>query len=159
LKIPEPPKAVAESGQQSMRAGILVVAVASLAVSAASPARSQDRTFNGFDCVHCSGYSAGYKWAERKGITDEDDCPDGHSQSFHEGCVAYTQGQVAHPDEDDDGGPVGHPGRRMRAPADDDVMMTAITNRAAGRAMLTGLPDGSITCRQVQLSRRRIYGL
>jgi hypothetical protein len=103
-----------------MLAGILVVAFASLAVSAASPARSQDRTFNGVDCVHCSGYSAGYKWAERKGVTDEDDCPGGDSQSFHEGCVAYTQGQVADPDEDDDGDAVGHRGRRMRAPADND---------------------------------------
>jgi hypothetical protein len=102
-----------------MPAGILVVAFASLVASAASPARSQDRTFNGVDCVHCSGYSAGYKWAERKGITDEDDCPDGNSQSFHEGCVAYTQGQVADPDEDD-GDAVGHRGRRMGAPADDD---------------------------------------
>jgi hypothetical protein len=103
-----------------MLAGILVVAFASLAVSAASPARSQDRTFNGVDCVRCSGYSAGYKWAERKGVTDEDDCPGGDSQSFHEGCVAYTQGQVADPDEDDDGDAVGHRGRRMRAPADND---------------------------------------
>jgi hypothetical protein len=101
-----------------MWAVILRVAVALLAVTAASPARAQDRTFNGFDCVHCSGYSAGYKWAERKGITDEDDCPDGNSQSFRDGCVAYTQGQVADPDEDDD--TVGHRGLRMRAPANDD---------------------------------------
>ena len=116
-------EAVAEWGQQSMRTGILVAAFASLAVTlavtAASPVRAQDRTFNDFDCVHCSGHSAGYKWAERKGITDEDDCPVGNSQSFHEGCVAYTQGQVADPDEDDDGDAVGHRGRRSM-PADDD---------------------------------------
>jgi hypothetical protein len=76
-------------------------------------ALAQDRTFGGFDCtLDCSGHSAGYKWAERKGITDEANCPDGNSQSFHEGGVAYTQGQVADPDEDDDGGAVGHRGRR-----------------------------------------------
>jgi hypothetical protein len=105
-------EALAESGKQFMRAVILVLAFAP-AVVFTSPALAQDRTFGGFDCtVDCSGHSAGYKWAERKGITDEANCPDGNSQSFHEAGVAYTQGQVADPDEDDDGGAVGHRGRR-----------------------------------------------
>jgi hypothetical protein len=100
---------------------ILVLTLAlTITVAIASPAPAQDRTFGGYDCTaDCSSHSAGYKWAERRDITDEDDCPDGNSQSFHEGCVAYTQGQVADPNKDDDDDTVGHGGRRSM-PADDD---------------------------------------
>jgi hypothetical protein len=58
--------------------------------------------------VDCSGHAAGYKWADDHSITDELDCPDGNSQSFQEGCVAYTQDNMrSDPDEDDDGKPAG----------------------------------------------------
>jgi hypothetical protein len=74
-----------------------------------SQAAAQDRTYGDFDCtVDCSGHAAGYKWADDHSITDELDCPDGNSQSFHEGCVAYTQDNMrSDPDEDDDGKPAG----------------------------------------------------
>lgn len=47
--------------------------------------------FHGYDCRdNCSGHEAGYAWAERKGITDPDDCS-GNSDSFVEGCIAYAE--------------------------------------------------------------------
>jgi len=47
-------------------------------------------TFHGYACnTDCSGHESGYAWAERKGITDPDDCG-GKSQSFIEGCRAYA---------------------------------------------------------------------
>ena len=72
-------------------------------------ASAQDRTYGGFDCtVDCSGHAAGYKWADGHDITDELDCPDGNSQSFHEGCVAYTQDNMRSDlDADDDDQPAG----------------------------------------------------
>ena len=86
-----------------MRVGILIVAVSTLTLVTIPCAFAQYRTFGGYDCtVDCSGHSAGYKWAERKGITDEADCPYGNSQSFHEGCIAYTGDQAIDPDRDDD---------------------------------------------------------
>ena len=84
-------------------------------------AAAQDRTFGGFDCtIDCSGHSAGYKWAEKKGITNKAECPYGNSQSFHEGCIAYTRGLISDPDEDDDGDAVGSHRPRMMEPDDDD---------------------------------------
>lgn len=48
-------------------------------------------TFRGYPCtVDCSGHAAGYNWAQRKDIDDEDDCT-GRSQSFIEGCLAYVE--------------------------------------------------------------------
>ena len=48
-------------------------------------------TFHGYECTQdCNGHEAGYEWAEEKGITDPDDCG-GESQSFIEGCRAYTE--------------------------------------------------------------------
>ena len=48
-------------------------------------------TFHGYECtVDCSGHEAGYAWAEENGITDPGDCG-GNSQSFIEGCIAYTE--------------------------------------------------------------------
>jgi hypothetical protein len=38
----------------------------------------------------CSGHTAGFKWAEQKGIDDIDDCG-GNSNSFIEGCEAYVE--------------------------------------------------------------------
>lgn len=50
-------------------------------------------TFYGYACkTDCSGHKAGYAWAERKGITDPDDCG-GKSQSFIEGCRAFAAGR------------------------------------------------------------------
>lgn len=49
------------------------------------------RYFGGYPCTQdCSGHDAGYEWAERRGITDPDDCG-GRSQSFIEGCQAYAE--------------------------------------------------------------------
>lgn len=48
-------------------------------------------TFMGYTCTKdCSGHRAGYRWAERKGIDDADDCT-GNSRSFIEGCKAYVE--------------------------------------------------------------------
>lgn len=60
-------------------------------------------TFKGYECtVDCSGHEAGYQWAEEKGIDDPDDCG-GKSESFIEGCRAYTEEQqgVSRSDDDD----------------------------------------------------------
>ncbi|HEV7702195.1 MAG TPA: hypothetical protein VGO63_02000 [Candidatus Paceibacterota bacterium] len=52
------------------------------------------KTFYGYDCKgDCSGHEAGYKWAENKNITDEDECG-GNSNSFKEGCKAYVTGDI-----------------------------------------------------------------
>lgn len=51
----------------------------------------QPNTFFGYACKDdCSGHAAGYNWAQRKDIDDEDDCT-GRSQSFIEGCLAYIE--------------------------------------------------------------------
>lgn len=47
--------------------------------------------FYEYKCVDdCSGHYAGYDWAEKKGITNEEDCV-GDSQSFVEGCKVYVE--------------------------------------------------------------------
>ncbi len=52
---------------------------------------NRPRTFHGYICTtDCSGHAAGYRWAQRKNIDDEDDCT-GKSQSFVEGCLAYVE--------------------------------------------------------------------
>jgi len=79
-----------------MRANIMIVALAVLAVFAlVYMARTQDRTHAGFNCctVDCSGHEAGYRWAEQNSIDDEDYCPDGDSESFQQGCIAYVRGE------------------------------------------------------------------
>jgi len=54
------------------------------------PADAQ--TFGGYECtVDCSGHEAGFRWAEEHDITSSQDCPDGNSNSFHEGCLARTE--------------------------------------------------------------------
>jgi hypothetical protein len=48
------------------------------------------KTYKGYECTDdCSGHEAGYEWAQRKGITDPDDCG-GNSNSFIEGCKSYV---------------------------------------------------------------------
>ena len=55
--------------------------------------------FKGSPCTKdCSGHKAGYAWAEKKGITDPDDCR-GRSASFVKGCRIYAEEQRA---EDED---------------------------------------------------------
>jgi len=47
-------------------------------------------TRDNWECTgDCSGHNAGYEWASEKGISDPSDCG-GKSQSFIEGCEAYT---------------------------------------------------------------------
>jgi hypothetical protein len=77
-----------------MRAYIMIVALPIFAmVALAYAARTHDRTYVGFNCtVDCSGQEAGYRWAEQHSIDDEDYCPDGDSESFYEGCIAYVRG-------------------------------------------------------------------
>lgn len=60
-------------------------------------------TFHGDPCtVDCSGHQAGYAWAEKHDIDDEDNCG-GNSESFIEGCKAYVREQQGmSPDEDSD---------------------------------------------------------
>lgn len=62
----------------------------------------QGLTFHGYDCTqNCSGHEAGYEWAERKGIDDEDDCT-GKSNSFIEGCIAYVKEQNGEGEDSDE---------------------------------------------------------
>jgi hypothetical protein len=95
-------------------------AVAVLVLTMA-PARAQDRTFGDFECTDdCSGHAAGFKWAEKHSIDDEADCPQGNSQSFHEGCIAYTRDPSMDPDADDQGHQVGMPVPKSDDDDDDD---------------------------------------
>lgn len=64
-------------------------------------------TFGGYECSDdCSGHAAGYKWADEHNITEEQYCPKGNSQSFHEDCVVYTSEPARGASEDDDGNPI-----------------------------------------------------
>jgi hypothetical protein len=106
-----------------MRACIVIVALAVLAMlDLIYTASTQDRTYGTFDCtVDCLGREAGYKWAEQHSVDDEDYCPAGNSQSFHEGCVAYIQdGTRGDLDSDDNGIGLGIPINRPDAGDDDD---------------------------------------
>jgi hypothetical protein len=79
------------------------------------PLSGHDRTYAGFNCtVDCSGHQAGYRWAEQHSIDDEDYCPDGDSESFYEGCIAYVRGMA---DQADNGIGMGTP---INPDADDD---------------------------------------
>jgi Magnesium chelatase, subunit ChlI/Magnesium chelatase, subunit ChlI C-terminal len=103
-----------------MRAFALALAIVS-ALAFVRTAHAQNRTFGDFDCTDdCSGHSAGYKWAEKHGVEDEDNCPDGNSQSFHEGCIAYTRDQSLDPDSDDNGNAVGEPLPEPEPDSEDD---------------------------------------
>ena len=61
--------------------------------------------FNEYDCtIDCSGHTAGFEWAERKSISDGDDCDAAgehyNSPSFAEGCHAYLDGETKPDDEE-----------------------------------------------------------
>ena len=65
------------------------------------------RTFGGYYCtIDCSGHRAGYLWAEDQDIQDEFQCPQGRSNSFYEGCLAYTEDPSRGADDDDNGQPI-----------------------------------------------------
>jgi hypothetical protein len=54
----------------------------------------------GYECTEdCAGHEAGYHWAEEHNIDNPDDCG-GNSESFIEGCKAYTEENS--PDEEED---------------------------------------------------------
>jgi hypothetical protein len=92
-----------------------------LPITLAHTASAQAQTFGDFDCtVDCSGHEAGYNWADPHGIDNEEDCPDGNSQSFHEGCIAYTRDSNQGADEDDQGNTVGMPQERPDGDDNDD---------------------------------------
>lgn len=64
-------------------------------------------SFAGYDCTEdCSGHEAGYKWAERHDIDDEDDCvtagDNSNSPSFAEGCKAFVNGENSENSDVDD---------------------------------------------------------
>jgi hypothetical protein len=91
-----------------MKAAVFALTLGTLALTGS--AMAQDRTFGGYECKDdCEGHSAGYKWAEEKGMTTRAACPWGNSKSFHEACIAFTADPTHDPDEDDDGNPVGVP--------------------------------------------------
>jgi hypothetical protein len=53
----------------------------------------QPFTYKGYPCTKdCSGHMAGYAWAARNDIDDEDYCG-GSSNSFWEGCKSRTEGK------------------------------------------------------------------
>jgi len=53
-------------------------------------------TFRNYPCTKdCSGHQAGYDWATYWGITDPNECPYGHSNSFWEGCRSRGEGLPA----------------------------------------------------------------
>lgn len=63
------------------------------------------REFGGHECTDdCSGHAAGYRWAEARNITNENNCPlNGNATSFYEGCLVYVEDSDRGADEDDDG--------------------------------------------------------
>ncbi len=86
-----------------MRVKLFTIALTVTAV--AQPAMAA--TFGGYQCTEdCSGHAAGYKWAEEHNIREESYCPEGDSQSFHEGCIVYTNEPYRGATEDDDGNPI-----------------------------------------------------
>ena len=61
------------------------------------------QTFGGYPCtIDCSGHEAGAQWAQQHGVTSAAGCG-GNSQSFVEGCKAYTE---ENDDQDDYGSSV-----------------------------------------------------
>ena len=56
-------------------------------------------SFHGYGCTQdCSGHEAGYDWADRNNIQNENDCH-GNSNSFSEGCRAWVE---EHQDNEED---------------------------------------------------------
>jgi hypothetical protein len=86
-----------------MRNHRLLFAACTVLLAWSGPVNAQDRSFGGYECTDdCKAHAAGYRWAEKKQITESSECPLG-SNSFHEGCLAYTEDPYRGADEDDDG--------------------------------------------------------
>ena len=78
----------------------MLAAVVSAAILHPSGKAEAQDSFNGYPCTEdCSGHQAGYDWAQQNGIISSGDCG-GNSQSFIEGCQAYTE-ENADPDSQD----------------------------------------------------------
>lgn len=91
----ESPRAFSDPAHVTLLVVSAVVLVSAFTLT--TPVSSDD--FHGYPCTEdCSGHEAGYDWAQDNDIHDESDCS-GSSQSFIEGCEAYTQ---ENPSEDDD---------------------------------------------------------
>lgn len=88
----------------SIRAPLSAVCMLIVLIAAPCGLHAQGvKTFGGFYCGDdCSGHARGYDWAERRGLTDEDQCR-GQSDAFIEGCRAYIEDPYRGSDEDDDG--------------------------------------------------------
>jgi hypothetical protein len=90
-----------------MRHHLSLFAACSVVLAWSGPAGAEDRTFGGYECTdECSGHAAGYRWAEKKEITEGSECPLGASYSFLAGCLAYTEDPNRGADQDDDGNPI-----------------------------------------------------
>jgi hypothetical protein len=88
-----------------MRNHLLLFAACTALVGCSGPVDTQVRSFRG--CTDdCAGYAAGYHWAEKKQITVSSECPLGRSDSFNEGCFAYTEDRSRRADQDADGKPI-----------------------------------------------------
>ena len=96
-----------------MVAGIVVAGLMLLITRSASVA--QDRNFGRYPCtMDCADQSAGYDWARRRGVTAPENCPSGNSQSFNEGCRAYTENPRRDAGRDGSGDPNITPRSRQR---------------------------------------------
>jgi hypothetical protein len=75
-------------------------------VNAPDDTDNSDKEFDGYPCTEdCSGHEAGYDWAQRNDITDDEVCDTAgehsNSPSFAQGCRAYVEGDSeTEPSED-----------------------------------------------------------
>jgi len=87
---------------------ILIIACSFLLAGSAQAA-----DFHGYSCTQdCSGHIAGYEWAEKKDITQRENCG-GKSNSFIEGCYAWVEdrdGERHNMDERDEISDIENPG-------------------------------------------------
>jgi hypothetical protein len=89
--------------EKMRRCGLKLLAFAPLAFTSLAGSAS-GASFGGYECLDdCSGHAAGYDWAEQHGIAESEECPIGKSESFHEGCLTYSEEPSRGSDEDDDG--------------------------------------------------------
>jgi len=89
--------------ERMRRCGLKLLAFAPLAFTSLAGGAS-GASFGGYECLEdCSGHAAGYDWAEQHGIAEPEMCPIGKSESFHEGCLDYTEEPSRGSGEDDDG--------------------------------------------------------
>jgi hypothetical protein len=90
-----------------MRYHLSLFAACAIVLAWSGPASAHDRTFGGYECSDdCAGHAAGYRWAEKKQITESSECPLGDSYSFLEGCLAYTENPDRGAEQDDEGNPI-----------------------------------------------------